>query len=463
MQAIPATRRSLSMFSLVMINVVAVDSLRSLPIAATYGFSIVFFYALAALTFFIPSALVTAELATGWPNRGGIYVWVREAFGWRAGLIVIWLQWIYNVIWYPTIISFIVATAVFLFNPALASNKLFMLISTLSLFWIITLMSLFGMRVARWICAAGAIVGTLLPMVCIAGLGLYWISSGHASHITMDWQHLLPQHGFTDQAGFFLAILFGLLGLEMSAVHADEVHDPQRSYPRALYFSVFLILFSLVSASLAIAIVLPHANIDIVSGLINAFNYFFTALHLPWALPLIVFGIVLGAFANVSSWIIGPAKGMAVAMQDLRVPRCLQHVNKHRVPTTVLLLQGVLFSVLCMAFIVMPSVSSSYWLLSAMCAQLALVVYIMLFAAALRLRYKNPHIHRAYRIPGGKIGIWLVVGVGCITCVFAIGVGFLPPADLGITSVATYHALLLGGIALFVVCPLLLSYVIEKK
>src|SRR5262245_25822142 len=112
-----SSKKILGVFSLVMINVIAVDSLRSLPFSATYGFSLIFYYLLAAICFFFPVALVAAELATGWPNKGGIYVWVREAFGERWGFLVIWLQWIYNVVWYPTILAFIAGTIAYLFDP----------------------------------------------------------------------------------------------------------------------------------------------------------------------------------------------------------------------------------------------------------------------------------------------------------------------------------------------------------
>ena len=100
-----------------MINIIAVDSLRSLPISATYGLSIFFLYGLMALFFFIPCALVTAELATGWPNTGGIYVWVREAFGRRWGFFVIFMQWIYNIVWFPTIMAFIASTCHITLTP----------------------------------------------------------------------------------------------------------------------------------------------------------------------------------------------------------------------------------------------------------------------------------------------------------------------------------------------------------
>ena len=99
-------KKTLSVTSLVMINVIAIDSLRTLPMGAEYGFSLVFYYLLAAITFFMPVALVAAELATGWPETGGVYVWVREAFGKKIGFITIWLQWFYNICWYPTIMAF---------------------------------------------------------------------------------------------------------------------------------------------------------------------------------------------------------------------------------------------------------------------------------------------------------------------------------------------------------------------
>ena len=64
----------LGVFTLAMINVSLILNLRGLPMLATYGFAIVSFLLLAALVFFIPTALVSAELATGWPLSGGIHL-----------------------------------------------------------------------------------------------------------------------------------------------------------------------------------------------------------------------------------------------------------------------------------------------------------------------------------------------------------------------------------------------------
>src|SRR5688572_19308919 len=135
--------KTLSVFALIMINVIAVDNLRSLAISAEYGLALIFFYLLAAILFFIPTILVTAELATGWPNTGGVYVWVREAFGPQWGFLTIWLQWIYNVVWYPTIFAFIAGMLAYVFDPQLATNKIYMLSVILIAFWSMTLLNCF--------------------------------------------------------------------------------------------------------------------------------------------------------------------------------------------------------------------------------------------------------------------------------------------------------------------------------
>ena len=159
-----ANGKTLGVFSLVMINVIAVDSLRSLTAGAEYGFALVFFYALAALLFFIPTILVSAELATAWPNTGGVYVWVREAFGPRFGFMTIWLQWIYNVVWYPTIFSFIAGIAASLIEPSLANNKIYILSAVLIAYWSTTLINCCGLKIANKLTTLGAIVGTNQPL-----------------------------------------------------------------------------------------------------------------------------------------------------------------------------------------------------------------------------------------------------------------------------------------------------------
>lgn len=453
--------RQLRVFDLVMINVIAVDSLRSLPFSAEYGFSLVFFYFLALLTFFIPTALVAAELATGWPNKGGVYVWVREAFGDLAGFVVIWLQWVYNVVWYPTILSFIAGTLAFLINPSLAESKMYMLLVILGVFWGATLINFQGMRVSSMVSTLGALVGTLIPMLLIIVLGAMWIAHHNPIQIHFTQKEILPTITSANNLSFLTAVLFGLVGMEMSAVHADEVKNPGRAYPRAILYSTIIIFISLVLSSLAIAIVVPKRELNVVTGLVQAFTIFFTAFHMKWMGPIIAVLIIIGGIASVATWIIGPTKGLLVAAQDGSVPPMFGRINDRGVPVTILIFQACIFTVLCTIFLLMPTVSSSYWVLTAMTAQLAMLVYVALFAAAVWLRFKHPRVKRDYRIPGAKLGILLVCLIGIFSSVIAILLGFVPPSQISIGNFWTYELILIVGM-LVLTAPPILIYAFRK-
>lgn len=453
-------RKVLSVFSLVMINVIAVDSLRTLPISAALGFPLVFFYLPAALLFFIPIGLVAAELATSYPQTGGIYIWVREAFGLRAGFTTIWLQWIYNVVWYPTIMAFIAATIAYLFAPELANNKYYLVTSSIVLFWLFTLLNCYGMRVSSLISTLGALIGTLFPMLTIITLGFFWLWHGNVSPNNMSFSHWLPHYQDWSAAALFPGVLFGLIGLEMSAVHAEEVHNPQRDYPRAIVYSTLLIFLTLVLSSLSIVLVIPEKKLSIISGLIDAFKAFFHSFGLDWMLPILVILIILGAISSVSAWIIGPTKGLLVSAKDGSLPPIFSKTNRHHAPTFILFTQGIIFTLLSTVFVFSDSVNAAYWLLSDLCSQLALLVYIFMFAAAIKLRYSQPNRSGSYRIPGGNRVLWLLSTSGIACCLFAMAIGFIPPPQLAIKNTTFFECFLIGGLILFSV---ILPWLFAKK
>lgn len=449
-------KKFLGVFAITMINVIAVDSLRTLPFSATFGSGLIFYYVLAALVFFLPVAFVSAELATAWPSKGGLYVWIREAFGERWGFAVIWLQWVYNIVWYPTILAFIAGTIAYLVQPTLAENKFFMLGTILVALWSATLINFYGIKLSSLVSTIGALVGTLIPMLIIIVLGVAWVAFGHPMQVQFSVNQLIPSLTHFDNMSFLLAVLFGLVGVEVSASHADEVAQPAYVFPRAIFYSTVIILVSLVMSSLSIAIVVPQKSLNVVTGLIQAFGLFFDSYGLSWMLPLTAMFMVIGGIASVATWIIGPTKGLLVAAQDGSVPPVFGRVNKHGAPVMILLLQGIICTILSSVFLFMPSVSSSYWLLTAMTAQLAMLVYVMLFAAAIYLRYKRPLAARAYRVPFGQIGIWLFGLFGIVSCMGAIILGFVPPAQINVGDVTTYELLLIGGVVAFCLPPFLI-------
>lgn len=445
-------KKVLSIFSLVMINVIAVDSLRTLPITAKLGLSLVSYYLIAAFAFFLPVALVAAELATAYPSTGGIYIWVREAFGRRPAFITIWLQWIYNIVWYPTILAFIAATIAYLFAPDFANNRYYLWGIIVGLFWLFTFLNCFGMKISSLISMLGATLGTILPMTGITILGIIWIIHGHPIQITTGttW---LPDFSSLGNLSLFSAVLFGLLGMEMSAIHAEEVKNPQRDYPKALAWSTLIIFSTLVLGSLAIVIVVPNDVLSVVSGFIDAYSVFFEAYHMPWMTKVTAGLVILGGVSSLAAWIIGPAKGLLISAHDGCLPNLFSYQNRHGAPTVILIAQGVLFTIISTVIIFIDSINAAYWILSDMCAQLALLAYIFMFSAAIKLRYSQPDQPRAYKIPGGRLGMWLVSGMGLLCCIVTIIIGFVPPTQIPINNIVFFESFLIGGMIIFVLVP----------
>ena len=158
----------MGVFTLAMINVSAIVSLRGMPAESTYGLSSVFYYIFAAVFFLVPVSLVAAELTTGWPQKGGVYRWVGEAFGKKWGFLAIWLQWIESTIWFPTVLTFAAVSLAFMgpgqrWDEALAANKWYVLIVVLCVYWAATLLNLRGMKTSAGVTKWGTIIGTIIP------------------------------------------------------------------------------------------------------------------------------------------------------------------------------------------------------------------------------------------------------------------------------------------------------------
>ncbi len=448
-------KKTLTLFSIVMINIIAVDSIRSLPLSAQYGFSLIFYYLIGGLCFLIPSALVSAELGTAWPETGGLYVWVKAAFGKSVGSVIIWLNWIFNLAWYPTVMGVTAGVSAYLIDPALAENKFYIISVILSLFWIATILNCYGMKISAWVSIVGATLGTLLPMFFIIVLSIFFYLNGNPLAIEMSWSAILPTDCCFDKLGYFSSILFGLLGLEMVATHAGEMVDVKRDYPRALFISVIIILSSTVLASLAIAVVVPNNELNLVVGVLQAFQIYFDYFNIPYFIYIVSGAIVIGALSGVSAWIIGPTKGIMVASKDGTLPKYLTMQNSHGVPVHALLTQGVIVTILSLFYLYMPSVNSTFIFLSIITSQFAMIVYITLFAASIVLHYKKKDVKRTFKIPGGNIGIWTTACLGITISSLAFIVGFIPPKEVLITNIFFYEFMLIGVMILLSILPLL--------
>lgn len=441
-----------------MINVIAVDSIRTLPFSGQYGLSVIIYYALAAIGFFIPAALVSAELATGWPKTGGVYIWVREAFGRLIGFITIWLQWLYNICWYPTILALVAATLAYIINKHLVDSTTYVLSTVMIIFWGATIINCFGMKISSRVINAAAIVGTIFPMFLIAILGLVWIVMGYPVHFTESWANTIPDFSNLHNLVLLTSILYGLIGMELAAMHAQDAKNPKKDYPKVMLIAGTIVLASLILGSLAVAAVVPHKNLTLVDGVLKAFDLFFKAFHIGWMMPIIALAIAFGAIGGVSAWLIGPSRGLQVAAEDGSLPALFSYCNRFGAPVVMLLVQGIIFTGLCSVFLLMPSINSSFWILTDMTAQLALLVYIAMFAAAIYLRYKFPNVERTFTIPGGKLGVWITGLMGIGSCLFAIAIGFLPPSQFETGDIITYELILWGGMIFSILAPIIIFF-----
>ncbi len=454
-------KRVLSVFVLAMLNVSVMASLRNLPLVSEYGLGATFYFLIVALMFLVPCALVSAELATGWPRTGGIYVWVREALGDKWGFFAVWVQWAHNLSWYPVILSFVASTLAYVISPELAENKLYVLTVVLISFWGMTLLNYLGIKTSSWFSSLGVIVGTILPGAFIIALGAAWIFQGHPSQIALNWSAVIPDTSNLNNLVFLAGMFLAFAGLEVTAAHASQVKEPQKNYPKAILIAAFITFTLFMLGSLSIAVVIPKTEISLVAGLIEAFGKFFGRYHMESILPVMAILLVIGAIAEVNAWIIGPVKGLYATTSDGHLPPYFQKVNKQGVPTSLLLFQAIIVTGASFVILKMPSVSASYWILTALSAQSYLVMYILMFISALKLRYSHPKVHRAYKIPFGKFGIWTTVIFGVVASLFAIFIAFIPPGQLPTGNLLFYELFLIGGLLVMCGIPLII-YAFKK-
>ncbi|MDD1757167.1 MAG: APC family permease [Methanotrichaceae archaeon] len=446
--------KALGVFALAMINVAAVLSLRNYPSMAVYGWSCVGWYILGTLAFLIPLTLAGAELATGWPLGGGLYAWVREAFGEREGFIAVFCAWSNNLVWFPTVLAFIASTFAYAFNPDLATNNIFMFVVMMVAFWGTTLISLMGEKVSSRFGSFGVVAGSIIPAILIIVLGVIYALSGQPLSIPPYTTGAFRPDINLSTLPFIATVVLLFAGMEMAGFHALEVRNPQKDFPKAMAISAILIFVLTVLGTLAIAFVVPVGELSLAAGLMQAFQAFLEAFNLTWLLAPLALLITLGGLANLASWLIGPALGLGEVAKRGNMPPFFSKVNKNGAPSGVLILQAAIGTVVAMLYLFIPSISAAYWILSAMTVLLLCIVYLFIFAALIKLRYKQPKTPRAFKIPGGMIGIWIVGGIGFLACLTTFLVSLIPPGNYENVSMLGYAVIMLIGTAILALPPL---------
>ena len=423
----------LGVFTLAIMNVTAVVSLRGLPAEAEYGVSSAFYYLFAALVFLIPTALVAAELAAMFQDKqGGVFRWVGEAFGKKAGFLAIWLQWIESTIWYPTVLTFGAVAIAFIGmdhtgDMLLASNRFYTLA-----------------------------VGTIIPAGLLVILAIVYLLMGGKSQ--MDFSgNFLPDFTNFDNLVLAASIFLFYAGMEMGGIHVKDINNPSKNYPKAVFIGSAITVLIFVLGTFALGIIIPQKDINLTQSLLVGFDNYFNFIKASWLSPIIAIALAFGVLAGVLTWVAGPSKGIFAVGRAGYLPPFFQKTNKIGVQKNILYLQGGAVTLLSLLFVIMPSVQSFYQIMSQLTVVLYLIMYMLMFSAAIYLRYNMKKTNRPFRIGNKGNGLmWFIGGLGFCGSLLAFILSFIPPSQISVGSNAVWFSVLIIGALIVVIAPFII-------
>ena len=457
----------LGVATLAIMNVTAVVSLRGLPAEAEYGVSSAFYYLFAAIVFLIPTSFVAAELAAMFQDKqGGVFRWVGEAFGKRIGFLAIWLQWVESTIWYPTVLTFGAVSLAFIGSNSakdmeLASNKFYTLVVVLVIYWVATYISLKGLDWVSKVAKIGGLVGTIIPAFLLMILAVMYLASGGTSQMDFGGS-FFPDITKFDNLVLASGIFLFYAGMEMTGIHVKDMNNPAKEYPKAVFMGAIITVLIFVLGTFSLGIIIPQKDINLTQSLLVGFDNYFAYIHASWLSPIIAIALAFGVLAGVLTWVAGPSKGIFAVGKAGYLPPFMQKANKLGVQKNILLIQGGAVTVLSLLFVIMPSVQSFYQILSQLTVLLYLIMYLLMFAAAIYLRYSMKDAPRPFRLGNkGNCVMWIVSGVGFLGSLLAFVLSFIPPAQISVGSNAVWYSVLVIGCIVVVAAPFII-YAMRK-
>lgn len=456
----------ISVLGLALMNILAVATLRGLPAEAEYGLSSIFYYLFAAVFFLVPVSLVAAELATGWPEKGGVFRWVGEAFKGRLAFVAVFMLFLQTAVYFPTALTFGAVSLAYVDTDQtvaekISGNEVFVLVIVLGIYWLATFIGLKGAAAFAAVSKWAGYIGVIAPAVILIIMGFAYVAFGNKPQIDISWADVIPD--FTNFGTVVLAasIFLFYAGMEMNAIHVKDVANPARNYPLGVLIAAAGTVIIFVLGTLAIAFVVPSADINLTQSLLTAYYDMFTWAHMEWAAPIVAIMLAIGVFGAIVVWVVGPSSALMSVAKAGYLPKFFQKTNKNGVATNLLWVQGGLVTALSTMFVVLPSVQAAFQMLSQLAIIFYLIMYMLMFAAVLRLRQTQPDRPRPYRLPGGKVGVWIIGGAGFLASLLAFVLSFFPPDQISVGSPELYVGLLIALTVVFVAVPFVL-YAVRK-
>ena len=437
--------KTMGIFSMTLFAVSAMITLDTVATSSALGVQSITLFILFAIVFFVPYGLVTAELGSGWPEEGGIYVWVREAYGQRWGTFTAWLYWVNVAYWAPAVFVVFAGTLATAFWPGMTRGWEELIV--IALIWVMVGIGVLPMSLSKWVNSASAAVKVaVLVMIGLIG-AVFVVRNGAANSFAPSaW---VPSFGAN--WSFLPIIIYNFMGFELMSSAAGAVKNPRRDIPRMLLFAGAIIVGAQLLGNFGILAAIPLKNLSIVSGMADAMKLSFDAVLGGAATVIYDVFIVLLLFSfigNMVTWSIGANHSMASTGLDRSAPGVFGHVNKRFLtPDYAFVLMGVLATALTVVnYAFFATKESVFWSIFALSSIVFLFPYVLMFPALLVLRKKQPDTPRPYTVPGGSAGAWISVLLTLAGVVFAIVLFFyLVPEG---TPKATYWIVTGGGTAI---------------
>lgn len=456
--------KELKLFTLITISITAVLSLSSIAYMATIGLQSIFFFAIAAVMFFIPSALVAAELGgmlTG--NNGGVYTWVSRAFGKNTGLVAIWMEWFNNVVSLPSGLAAMVATFAYIGFPSLATNSHAMFLLMLITLWLISLFNCLPIGKVAILNVVGATFGMLLPGSLLIGCGIYWLMFGdvqlHFGNVH-DW---MPGFSFVTFA-LLVKVLSSYSGIQAVAFHSRNVSNPRRNIPLSMIVALVVIFLLTTFATVSLAAIVPANDLNALNGLIQGISLVLHKFQLNALAQVITVCICIGMIAASSTWVLGPARAVQEVASNGLAPRFMAKINNAGMPVNILLIQAIIASVLATAFIILPSIEEAFAMVIALTSQFTVMMWVMVFVSAIRLRYTEKNLERPFRVgKSGNLAMNIWAGLGIISCGCGFFLGLFPPKFSHVQDIPSYVMLMVIADIIIIAIPFLYLWYRKSK
>ncbi len=431
-------------------TVSAILLLDTLAASASIGVSSITWWAILGLIFFIPYGLISSELGTTYPEQGGLYAWVRDAFGKRWGTRVTWLYWLNNVLWNASIFVLFAGVFAQMFFPDL--SLMAKLGIAIGLNWVVILMTTFSLHIGKWIPNAGGMIKVIAFAALIAG-GITFATRGTAP-LANDFSlsAFVPEWGASTQ--YISTIIYGMLGFELMSSASEEMKNPVRDVPRAIFSSGLIIWLAYVLGTFAILAAVPIESIDLVEGLVDTFRQLFGSSELGVAAAGVLGVMVLFTFfSNGVTWSIGCSRAAAEAAIDGELPRFLaREHSKHGTPVGAAVTLGVGTTIVLLAYgLMVTSNEDLFWKLFAASAVLFILPYIGAVAAFWHARKHDADRPRPFRVPGGPL-VANTITVVCISLLLMTAVLFMYVPGSGFdwpVVIGSMTCIVLGEITIF--------------